>query len=273
MKSSNLPLSRAPRRVLRPDNWWQRNQNQSSRDPGSAGPPLLPVKSPLRSLKPFLSTPAQTPQASARSPERLESYEARAAWAELTPPPLFFRKTRKPATESATSKTTEITGRPQRTFAPPESQAVLESPSPPTTRLTRELVLRRLLSEESFTEATKPTVAAKVEEELSASVIAHRKKTLEILESSPEVDNPSPDTRRSKPLRQRRRAAGSFLKMDSLHPDSAAAMTAHRREAVRLAEVQQRAVSEKCKRSKQTEPDYAFDELIGKGSFGRVYKG
>ncbi|KIW65803.1 hypothetical protein PV04_08026 [Phialophora macrospora] len=61
--------------------------------------------------------------------------------------------------------------------------------------------------------------------------------------------------------------------MDSLHPDSAAAMTAHRREAVRLAQEQQEAVVEKCKRSKQPEPDYSFDELIGKGSFGRVYKG
>ncbi|EXJ67331.1 STE/STE20 protein kinase [Cladophialophora psammophila CBS 110553] len=61
--------------------------------------------------------------------------------------------------------------------------------------------------------------------------------------------------------------------MDSLHPESASAMTAHRREAVRLAQEQQRAVVEKCKRSKQLEPDYAFDELIGKGSFGRVYKG
>ena len=61
--------------------------------------------------------------------------------------------------------------------------------------------------------------------------------------------------------------------MNSLHPDSAAAMTAHRREAVRLAEEQQQAVAEKSKRSKQPEPDYIFDELIGKGSFGRVYKG
>lgn len=50
-------------------------------------------------------------------------------------------------------------------------------------------------------------------------------------------------------------------------------MSAHRHEAVRLAEVQQRAVIEKCKRSKESEPDYIFDELIGKGSFGRVYKG
>ena len=50
-------------------------------------------------------------------------------------------------------------------------------------------------------------------------------------------------------------------------------MTAHRREAVRLAQAQQQAVAEKCKRSKRPVPGYSFDELIGKGSFGRVYKG
>lgn len=59
----------------------------------------------------------------------------------------------------------------------------------------------------------------------------------------------------------------------SLRPESAAAMTAHRREAVRLAKSQEKAVSEKCIRSGQDPPGYTFDELIGKGSFGRVYKG
>ncbi|KAJ9661810.1 hypothetical protein H2198_001775 [Neophaeococcomyces mojaviensis] len=61
--------------------------------------------------------------------------------------------------------------------------------------------------------------------------------------------------------------------MQSLRPESAAAMTAHRREAVRLAKAQEKAVSDKCIRSGQEIPGYVFDELIGKGSFGRVYKG
>lgn len=61
--------------------------------------------------------------------------------------------------------------------------------------------------------------------------------------------------------------------MQSLRPESAAAMTAHRREAIRLAKAQERAVSDKCVRAGQEPPGYAFDELIGKGSFGRVYKG
>lgn len=50
-------------------------------------------------------------------------------------------------------------------------------------------------------------------------------------------------------------------------------MTAHRREAIRLAKSQEKAVGEKCIRSGQDPPGYTFDELIGKGSFGRVYKG
>jgi hypothetical protein len=61
--------------------------------------------------------------------------------------------------------------------------------------------------------------------------------------------------------------------MDFLHPESAMAMTEHRREAVRMAKSQEAAVIEKCKRSGVAPPEYAFDELIGKGSFGRVYKG
>ena len=61
--------------------------------------------------------------------------------------------------------------------------------------------------------------------------------------------------------------------MGSLRPESAVALTAHRREAIRLAKTQASVVAEKCKRSNQEVPGYAFDELIGKGSFGRVYKG
>ena len=61
--------------------------------------------------------------------------------------------------------------------------------------------------------------------------------------------------------------------MDLLNPESAMAMTQHRREAVRLAKNQERSVAEKCKRSGVPVPGYLFDELIGKGSFGRVYKG
>ena len=60
--------------------------------------------------------------------------------------------------------------------------------------------------------------------------------------------------------------------MDHLRPESALAVTHHRREAIRLAKVQETGVVEKCRRSGAAIPDYTFDELIGKGSFGRVYK-
>ena len=61
--------------------------------------------------------------------------------------------------------------------------------------------------------------------------------------------------------------------MDHLRPESALKMGQHRREAMRLAKVQEAAVNERCRRTNTELPGYAFDELIGKGSFGRVYKG
>jgi hypothetical protein len=64
----------------------------------------------------------------------------------------------------------------------------------------------------------------------------------------------------------------SSEEMDLLNPESAVAMTHHRREAVRMAKSQEAAVVEKCKRSGVAAPQYTFDELIGKGSYGRVYK-
>jgi hypothetical protein len=60
--------------------------------------------------------------------------------------------------------------------------------------------------------------------------------------------------------------------MDRLRPESALAVSQHRKEAMRLAKAQETSVIEKCRRSGASIPEYAFDELIGKGSFGRVYK-
>ena len=61
--------------------------------------------------------------------------------------------------------------------------------------------------------------------------------------------------------------------MDMLRPESAAAITGHRREAIRLAKAQEKAVVEKCNRANIPVPEFSLEELIGKGSFGRVYKG
>ncbi|PYH94198.1 kinase-like protein [Aspergillus ellipticus CBS 707.79] len=59
-----------------------------------------------------------------------------------------------------------------------------------------------------------------------------------------------------------------------LDPTSAvAAITKHKAEAMKLAREQSVAVQEMCRRAKTECPPYEFEELIGKGSYGRVYKG
>ncbi|PTU19617.1 hypothetical protein P175DRAFT_0510844 [Aspergillus ochraceoroseus IBT 24754] len=59
-----------------------------------------------------------------------------------------------------------------------------------------------------------------------------------------------------------------------LDPTSAvAALTKHKAEAIKLAREQSTAVREMCRRAKTETPPYEFEELIGKGAYGRVYKG
>lgn len=59
-----------------------------------------------------------------------------------------------------------------------------------------------------------------------------------------------------------------------LDPTSAvAAITKHKAEAIKLAREQGAAVQEMCRRAKTESPQYEFEELIGKGAYGRVYKG
>lgn len=59
-----------------------------------------------------------------------------------------------------------------------------------------------------------------------------------------------------------------------LDPSSAmAAITRHKAEAIKLAREQGTAVKEMCRRAKTDVPPYEFEELIGKGAYGRVYKG
>ena len=62
----------------------------------------------------------------------------------------------------------------------------------------------------------------------------------------------------------------------SKHLDPATAMAAitkQKAEAMRLAREQGAAVAEMCRRAKTDPPQYSFLELIGKGAYGRVYKG
>lgn len=59
-----------------------------------------------------------------------------------------------------------------------------------------------------------------------------------------------------------------------LDPSSAVAtITRQKAEAIRLAKEQAAAVKEMCRRAKTDVPPYEFEELIGKGAYGRVYKG
>ncbi|THC92107.1 hypothetical protein EYZ11_008433 [Aspergillus tanneri] len=59
-----------------------------------------------------------------------------------------------------------------------------------------------------------------------------------------------------------------------LDPTSAiTAITKHKAEAIKLAREQATAVQEMCRRARTEAPPYEFEELIGKGSYGRVYKG
>lgn len=51
------------------------------------------------------------------------------------------------------------------------------------------------------------------------------------------------------------------------------AFSKQKREAMRLAREQSAAVKEMCRRAKSEMPPYTFEELIGKGAYGRVYKG
>jgi hypothetical protein len=72
----------------------------------------------------------------------------------------------------------------------------------------------------------------------------------------------------------------SLIIMDISHPsrflDPSSAMetiSKQKSEAIRLAKEQAVAVKEMCRRAKTDLPPYEFEELIGKGAYGRVYKG
>ena len=251
-----------PKKIVRPDDWWQKGK------PPVDQAPTLPDKSPLRALLsnlPSRPPPIRPQKHFAKGSELEDLLEQEVLRLELSPPPLHIGKDQ---IESPTSLKTGDT--PQKTLAPPEAQARLEEANE-ISILAQEAILRKVISQESLTEATKPDLAEKVEEAEDSYKRRHRKMTLNILEGSPFPPEYKKVAELEFPFRSETDTVG--IKMDSLHPNSAAALTAHRREAIRLAKSQERAVAERCKRSDQETPGYAFDELIGKGSFGRVYKG
>lgn len=251
-----------PKKIVRPDDWWQKGKAPVDQAP------TLPDKSPLRALLsnlPSRPPPIRPRKHCAKESELEDLLEQEALRLELSPPPLRIGKDQ---IESPTSP--KAGAALQKTLAPPRAQAQLEEANE-ISILAREVILRRVISQESLTEATRPDLAEKVEEAEDSYKRRHRKMTLDILEGSPIPPEHKKLAELGSPFRSEPDTVAS--KMDSLHPSSAAALTAHRREAIRLAKSQERAVAERCKRSNQEPPGYAFDELIGKGSFGRVYKG
>ena len=261
--TSDLDHSKiTPKKIVRPDDWWQKGKAPFDQAP------TVPDKSPLRALLSNLqsrSPPVRPRKHCAKASELEDLLEQEALRLELSPPPLRISKDQ---IESPTSPKTGDTL--QKTLAPSEAQAQLEEANE-IPFLAQEAILREVISQESFTEATKPDLAEKVEEAEDSYKRRHRKMTLDMLEGSPVAPDYKEVAELGSPFRFKSDSVEP--KMDSLHPSSAAALTAHRREAIRLAKAQERAVTERCKRSNQEPPGYAFDELIGKGSFGRVYKG
>lgn len=57
-----------------------------------------------------------------------------------------------------------------------------------------------------------------------------------------------------------------------LNPPPADIMTRQKAETTRIAKEQQAAISEKLRRNGLPVPEFTFLELIGKGSYGRVFK-
>lgn len=238
---------RSLRRVIRADDSWQVGRKtpqtafrvKTRQDPPPRSTPLeLPKVKEVASER---STEFQKPFQTLQTPERPTAKELLAqefSDEELKPEPLSIRKRRSPSAEE------------------------LEPP-----RLTRELVLRHLASDESLrdrakqpasdTDSTDFELLRRIKKARRGGVIFER------LESDSEDE-----VKLEKKLQEE-----IVLMADLLHPESATAMTEHRREAVRLAKSQESSVVEKCKRSNQQMPDYSFEELIGKGSYGRVYKG
>ncbi|KAF3484030.1 STE/STE20 protein kinase [Arthroderma uncinatum] len=100
--------------------------------------------------------------------------------------------------------------------------------------------------------------AAQFEEELRKPFITVT------VDPPPEDDIPSPPQQNTP----------TMFSAGHLDPSSAMlAITKQKSEAMRLAREQGLAVREMCRRAKSEIPPYTFEELIGKGSYGRVYKG
>ena len=189
------------------------------------------------SNKPAIPDLQQTLRTSVESTSAATGAKAFVEYAQPLPPDPLAAYNREVAHARLVGELPQIASLPQKALLPRKATLLTFGPPSPRARpLRREWIQAGLLSREDL----QPEID--VESNMS---------------SSTSLEDPAPPN----------------PKMSFLHPESAAAITEHRREAIRLAKAQEKLVIEKCKRGNQDVPGYLFDELIGKGSFGRVYKG
>jgi serine/threonine protein kinase len=254
--SNEKSKPRSLRRIIRPDDFWQAERKSPKSASGFEKAQELPsARAPLRVLQPQ----EVASQRLFKSPNRLQSLQksehltAKDLLAqeysdeELKPPPLSVRK-------RGNSETPTVE-------APP---------------LTRELILRHLSfdsDDDSLSDQSEKPGPTADEGQLTPLERLRRIKKARRVGVIYETASSSEDEAEDEATVDKKLEEEISPMADLLHPESASAMTEHRREAVRLAKSQESAVIEKCKRGNQQMPAYSFDELIGKGSYGRVYKG
>jgi hypothetical protein len=92
------------------------------------------------------------------------------------------------------------------------------------------------------------------------------------LESIPAASNDNPHPRPQDPKMSEKMDAPKTLDPATAR-EAVAVLTKAKLETMRLAREQAEAVGEMCRRAGSELPPYCFDDLIGKGAYGRVYKG
>ncbi|PGG97039.1 STE/STE20/YSK protein kinase [Polytolypa hystricis UAMH7299] len=91
---------------------------------------------------------------------------------------------------------------------------------------------------------------------------------------NPPYQSPSRENLQKQTRPQQSHIRPTMDRLNHLDPSSAmVALTKQKSEAIRLAREQEAVVEDMCRRAKSECPPYAFEELIGKGAYGRVYKG